>query len=101
MKFEVGKEYVGDCGVRIRVVAINAWGACFEHIAGEHVGKYGVHTHDGHGWRPAPRTVERWIVTAPDGCSFAHSTEKQARDHAKLWLAGGATVNGPFPCELP
>ena len=102
MKFEVGKEYVSERGdLRIRAVAANNWGVAFEHLKGAPAGTYGCCAHAGHGWRPAPRVVERWIVLHTTGTSYIYDDETAARDHAASYCGGHVTVNGPFPCEAP
>ena len=101
MKFEVGKEYVGDNGLRMRVVVANEWGAAFEHLSDGYVGQYGHSSHRGHCWRPAPRVVERWIVLAKNGQSDAYAKESDAMLHVGHYSAGMAVVAGPFKIEVP
>ena len=102
MKFEVGREYVSERGdLRIRAVAANNWGVAFEHLKGAPAGTYGCCAHTGHGWSPAPRVVERWIVVRDNDESFTFSDEVPAQLFAASCKPGTARVNGPFPCEAP
>ena len=104
MKFEVGKEYVCQRGeLRIRVVAVNEWGAAFEHLAGVVAGQFGHCQHCDHGWRPAPRVAERWIVESQGSAPEAFMSKSEAQARRTLNVAAGllSTVNGPFQCEAP
>ena len=102
MKFEVGKEYVSQRGeLRIRVAAVNEWGAAFEHLAGVVAGQFGHCPHCDHHWRPAPRVVERWIVVRDNGESFTFKSATGAETFALSCKPGTAKASGPFPCEAP
>ena len=101
MKFEVGNEYICQRGeLRIRVVAVNEWGAAFEHMAGVVAGQFGHCPHCDHHWRPAPRVVERWIVESDNGGCSAFGTEGAARFAAQA-VGRGTIVAGPFKIEVP
>ena len=103
MKFEIGKEYVGDNAGRIRVIAANDWGAAFEYLSLQYAGQYGACSNRGHTWRPAPRpaprAVERWIVITP-GSQRGFVYQNQAAAVA-MALGAAGVVAGPFTVEVP